>query len=85
MSLYQLNKFLRDLSRSSDFVNRCQKSLGSVLDGYELTTQEKRALEDWQVRQLYDMGVNPLLLLTSSMAMGKDMRSYVAELRTKSQ
>lgn len=85
MSLYQMNKFLRDLSRSSDFVGRCQKSVESVLDGYELTAQEKHALKEWQIRALYDMGVNPLLLLTSSMAMGKDMRSYVAELRTKSQ
>ncbi len=84
MSLYQLNKFLRDVSRSSDFVRRCQKSWESVLDGYELTAQEKRALEDWQIRALYDMGVNPLLLLTSSMAMGKDMRSYVAAVREKS-
>jgi hypothetical protein len=84
MSLYQMNKFLRDLSRSSDFVGRCQKSLGAVLDSYELTASEKHALEEWQIRALYDMGVNPLLLLTSSMAMGKDLRTYVAELREKS-
>ena len=83
MSLYQINKFLRDLSRSSDFVSRCQKGLKLVLDGYELTAPEKHALEEWQIRALYDMGVNPLLLLTSSMAMGKDMRAYVAELREK--
>ena len=81
MSLYQLNKFLRDLSRSSDFVRRCQSSPESVVDEYELTALEKHALADWQIKALYDMGVNPLLLLTSSMAMGKDMRSYVAALK----
>jgi hypothetical protein len=84
MSLYQLNKFLRDLSRSSEFVRHSQTSLESVLDEYELSAQEKRALKEWQIRALYDMGVNPLLLLTSSMATGKDMRSYVAALREKS-
>ncbi len=84
MSLYQMNKFLRDLSRSSDCIRRCQSGMGAVLDSYELTAPEKHALEDWRIRALYDMGVNPLLLLTSSMAMGKDMRTYVAELREKS-
>ncbi len=83
MSLYQVNKFLRDVSRSATLAQRCQNSLGSVLNDYDLTTQEKVALERWQIRALYEMGVNPLLLLTSSMAMGQDMRSYVAELNEK--
>jgi len=84
MSLYQLNKFLRDVSRSSDFVRRCRQSIESALEGYDLTAEEKGALGDWRIRRLYEMGVNPLLLLTSSMAMGKDLRSYVAALRENS-
>jgi hypothetical protein len=83
MSLYQVNKFLRDLSRSSDFVRRCQNGLSPVLEEYELNTEERGALREWEIKQLYEMGANPLLLLTSSMAMGKDIGSYVAALRKK--
>jgi hypothetical protein len=81
MSLYQVNKFLRDVSRSAALAQRCRNSLSSVLEDYDLTPQEKGVLERWQIKTLYEMGVNPLLLLTSSMAMGQDMRSYVAALR----
>ena len=53
------------------------KDLETVLQGYELTEEERSALKGWQVRKLYDMGANPLLLLVSSMASGQDLKSYV--------
>jgi len=48
-----------------------------LLQKYELTAEEREAVKGWQVRKLYDMGANPLLLLVYSMAIGKDMRAYV--------
>jgi hypothetical protein len=80
MSHYQVSKLLRDITRNTDLAKRCRSSIDSVFDDYQLDEQEKIALKDWQLRTLYDMGINPLLLLTSSMALGNDLRSYVAKL-----
>jgi hypothetical protein len=54
---------------------RCRSELDSVLKNYDLDNREKDAVKNWSVRALYDMGINPLLLLTSSMAMGTDIRA----------
>ena len=54
-----------------------------VLHQYDLTPEEREALKGWQVRKLYDMGANPLLLLVYSMATGKDMRTYVGAMNQK--
>jgi hypothetical protein len=77
MSLYQVNKLLRDVNRSAELAQRCQTEPDVVLRQYDLTPEEQEALKGWQVRKLYDMGANPLLLLVYSMATGKDMRAYV--------
>ena len=84
MSLYQVNKLLRDMNCSMELANRCQSDPEAVLQQYELTAEEREAIKDWHVRKLYDMGANPFLLLVSSMAAGKDMRAYVAAMNEKS-
>ena len=84
MSLYQVNKLLRDMNCSMELANRCQSDPEAVLQQYELTAEEQEAIKGWRVRKLYDMGANPFLLLVSSMAAGKDMRAYVAAMNEKS-
>jgi Aromatic-ring-opening dioxygenase LigAB, LigA subunit len=84
MSLYQVNKLLRDMNCSLELAQRCQSDAEAVLQQYELTAEEQEAIKGWQVRKLYDMGANPFLLLVSSMAAGKDMRAYVAAMNEKS-
>ena len=84
MSLYQVNKLLRDMNCSLELAQRCQSDPEAVLGQYELTAEEQEAIKGWQVRKLYDMGANPFLLLVSSMAAGKDMRAYVAAMNEKS-
>lgn len=83
MSLYQVNKLLRDINRSAELAQRCQTEPDVVLQQYDLTPEEREALKGWQVRKLYDMGANPLLLLVYSMATGKDMRAYVGAMNQK--
>lgn len=84
MSLYQVNKLLRDINRSAEVAQRCQREPETLLQQYDLTPEEKGAITGWQVRKLYDMGANPLLLLVYSFATGKDMRTYVAAMNEKS-
>jgi hypothetical protein len=83
MSQYQVSRLLRDIARNADTARRCHTELASVLENYDLDEKEKNAVRDWSVRALYEMGVNPLLLLTSSMAMGTDIRAYVSALNEK--
>jgi hypothetical protein len=83
MSLYQVNKLLRDVNRSAELAQRCQTELDEVLPQYDLTPEEREAIKGWQVRRLYDMGANPLLLLVYSMATGKNMRAYVSAINQK--
>lgn len=83
MSQYQVSKLLRDIARDAEIARRCRTELSAVLMNYDLNDTEKHALQKWNVRALYDMGINPLLLLTSSMAMGTDIRAYSAALNEK--
>lgn len=80
MSLYQVNKLLRDINCSHALAQRCRTDPDALLQSYDLTAEERDAIKGWQVRKLYDMGANPLLLLVSSMATGKDLPSYVKAL-----
>ncbi len=84
MSLYQVNKLLRDINCSTELAHRCQSDPEAVLQQYELTDEEREAIKGWRVRRLYDMGANPLLLLVYSMAIGKDIRTYVAAMNEQS-
>jgi hypothetical protein len=83
MSQYQVSRLLRDIARDAETARRCRTELPEVLKNYELEESEKEAVKSWSIRALYDMGINPLLLLTSSMAMGTDIRTYAAALNEK--
>jgi hypothetical protein len=83
MSQYQVSKLLRDIARDADIARRCRAELPAVLANYNLDEAEKDAVKNWSVRTLYDMGINPLLLLTSSMAMGTNIQAYTAALNEK--
>ena len=83
MSQYQVSKLLRDIARDTQVARKCRTELPVVLEKYDLDDAEQEALKNWSVRALYDMGINPLLLLTSSMAMGQDLRAYSAALKAK--
>jgi hypothetical protein len=83
MSQYQISRLLRDIARDAGVARRCRSELDSVLKNYDLDNREKDAVKNWNIRALYDMGINPLLLLTSSMAMGTDIRAYTAALNEK--
>lgn len=84
MSRYQVDKLLRDLRRDQDLAARFRTNVESVLDGYELDPAERDLLKRWEVRALYDRGVNPLLLLLAhGPAAGKSMQEYAAAMNPK--
>jgi len=83
MSQYQVSRLLRDIARDAEIARRCRTELAAVLKDYNLDEAEEDAVKNWSVRALYDMGINPLLLLTSSMAMGTNLQAYAAALKEK--
>jgi hypothetical protein len=77
MSRYQVDKLLRDLRREPELTARFRDDVESVLDRYQIDAVERDLLKRWEVRELYDRGVNPLLLLLAhGPAAGKSMQEY---------
>jgi Aromatic-ring-opening dioxygenase LigAB, LigA subunit len=76
MSRYQVDKLLRDLRRDRDLAGRFRENIDAVLADYELDGTERELLKRWQIRELYDRGVNPLLLLLAHGTTGRSMRDY---------
>jgi hypothetical protein len=79
MSRYQIDKLLRDLRRDEGLAVRFRADAESVMDNYKLEAEERKLLKHWDLRKLYDRGVNPLLmLLAHGSAAGKNMQDYIA-------
>jgi hypothetical protein len=76
MSRYQVDKLLRDIRRDNQLAARFRDDADGVLDNYTLEADERDLLKRWEIRKLYDRGVNPLLLLLAHGPAGKHMRDY---------
>ncbi|MBV8053845.1 MAG: hypothetical protein JOZ29_14150 [Deltaproteobacteria bacterium] len=76
MSRYQVDKLLRDIRRDNQLAVRFRDDIDSVLSNYKLEAEERELLKRWEIRKLYDRGVNPLLLLLAHGAAGKQMGDY---------
>lgn len=76
MSRYQVDKLLRDLRRDDQMAGRFRTDPDTVLDHYKLDSEERELLKRWEIRKLYDRGVNPLLLLLAHIPAGRQMREY---------
>lgn len=85
MSRYQVDKLLRDLRRDDQLATRFRDEAEIVMDGYKLDPEERDLLKHWEIRKLYDRGVNPLLLLLAhGPAAGGSMQDYAAAMNPKS-
>ncbi len=84
MSRYEVDKLLRDLRRDEEMAAHFRSDIESVLDRYKLDAPERELLKTWDIRKMYDRGVNPLLLLLANGATGKRMQDYAAMMNPKS-
>jgi hypothetical protein len=84
MSRYQIDKLLRDLRRDGELAAHFRTDIETVLDSYKLDAEERDLLRRWEIRALYDRGVNPLLLLLAhGPAAGRSMQEYAAMMNPK--
>jgi hypothetical protein len=84
MSRYEVDKLLRDLRRDEEMATHFRSDIETVLDRYKLDATERELLKTWDIRKMYDRGVNPLLLLLANGATGKRMQDYGAMMNPKS-
>ena len=83
MSRYEVDKLLRDLRRDEEMATHFRTDIETVLNRYKLDATERELLKTWDIRKMYDRGVNPLLLLLANGAAGKRMQDYPAMMNPK--
>jgi hypothetical protein len=63
MTLYNVQKFLYELNRSEEAQQRYLADRRGVLEPYELTDEERRALREPDIGLLFHLGVNGQILM----------------------
>ena len=81
MSLYALQKLLYHLNREPQVKRRFESDLSGLLDDYDLTPEEREAIEGRDIGKLYVLGVNGQLLMHLSSQIGQPWAEYIAAMR----
>jgi hypothetical protein len=81
MSLYSLQKLLFHLNRDPQVKRRFESDLPGLLAEYELTDEERQAVEGRDIGKLYVLGVNGQLLMHLSSQIGQPWAEYIAAMR----
>jgi aromatic-ring opening dioxygenase LigAB LigA subunit len=81
MSLYYVQKLLYQLNRDPLVRKRFDTDKGLLLDEYELTGEERTAIESGDVGLLYVMGVNGQILMHYAALLGQPWDVYIAAMR----
>lgn len=61
-ALLRTHDLVQDVKWDADLRARFETDQGAVLDGYDLTPEERQAIEARDFKALYEMGVHPYLL-----------------------
>jgi hypothetical protein len=81
MSLYQLQKFLYDINRDPTVQEKHRADLQGLLGRYELTGEERSALEAGDVGLIYVLGANGQLLMHYAAFLGLSWPAYIQAMR----
>ena len=81
MSLYQLQKFLYDINRDPSAQEKYRADLEGLLDRYELTGEERRALAAGDIGLIYVLGANGQLLMHYAAFLGLSWPAYIQAMR----
>ena len=81
MSLYQLQKFLYEINRSTDVQQQYRRDVGTLLDKYELTDEERDALARGDIGLIYVLGANGQLLMHYAAFCGLSWPAYIQAMR----
>ncbi len=81
MSLYALQKLMFELNRDPKAQERFRTDQAALLDQFELTPEERGALEKPDVGLLYVLGVNGQLLMHFAALVGMEWSKYIQSMR----
>jgi len=76
-----MQKFLFDLNRDPDLQRQFREGLQAVLSRYELSGEERGALETGDVGLIYVLGANGQLLMHYAALLGMPWPDYIAAMR----
>ncbi len=81
MSLYYVQKLLYQLNRDPAVRSRFGSDRSGLLGEYQLTGEERRAIEDGDIGLLYVMGVNGQILMHYAALIGQPWDVYIEAMR----
>src|SRR6201981_1657883 len=81
MSLYQLQKFLYDLNRDPRMQRTYRAEPDTLLSQYELTNDERAALQAGDIGLIYVLGANGQLLMHFAAFLGLSWPAYIQAMR----
>ena len=81
MSLYYVQKAIYELNRSAAALKRYRQSPAQYLADFDLTPEERAALERPDIGLLYVLGVNGQLLMHFAAATGYAWDDYLGAMR----
>ena len=81
MSLYCVQKLLYQLNRDPTTQQRYAEDFDALLAEYELTAEERTAIESGDIGLRYVMGVNGQLLMHFSALIGQEWDEYIQAMR----
>lgn len=82
MSLYYLQKFMYELNRDESMQLTFRKNPADVLDAYNLSTEERGAVEDGDIGLLYVLGVNGQILMHYAAFLSIEWFDYLDRMRS---
>jgi Aromatic-ring-opening dioxygenase LigAB, LigA subunit len=81
MSLYYLQKLIYQLNRDTLVRKQYEENFDALLEGFELTPEERRAIREPDIGLLYVMGVNGQLLMHYAALRGYEWDAYIEAMR----
>ena len=81
MSLYQMQKFLFDINRDPAVQRKFLAARAAVLEGYQLTSEERDAIVAGDIGLIYVLGANGQLLMHYAALLGMEWSAYIAAMR----
>lgn len=81
MSLYSLQKFMFELNRDPAVQERFRNDKAGLIARYDLTPEERSAIENDDVGLMYVLGANGQLLMHYAALIGMPWADYIAAMR----
>ncbi len=81
MSLYHVQKLIYQLNRDPAVRRQYEENFDALLESFELTPEERRAIREPDIGLLYVIGVNGQLLMHYAALRGYEWDAYIEAMR----